>query len=130
MADAGVWVRGRAEAGKLRVLNPARYRDTLHAWDGRDLLLHVMPVGSLPLKKFYYAVVLRIVSEHTGYTKAEANLEMKRLFLPAELVDEASIATLTTSELQGLIADIQRWAAEGGLRADRTSVFIPDPDRG
>lgn len=126
--ETGFYVPGVATNGRLVVLQPARYRAQIAALEGRKLLLHIMPVGSVSLKRFYYSVVLRIVGEHTGYTKAEANVEMKKLFLPEELVHQASIAHLTTSELQDLIADIQRWAAEGGLRADRKAVYIPDPN--
>lgn len=126
--ESSFYIPGEAVNGRLVVLQPERYRAQIAALEGRKLLLHVMPVGSVSLKRFYYSVVLRIVSAHTGYTKAEANLEMKKLFLPEELVPQASIAHLTTSELQDLIADIQRWAANGGLRADRAAVYIPDPN--
>lgn len=104
------------------------YRQTLKANEGLDVIVQIIPVGSASLKAFYYKVVLGIVSEHTGYTKKEANAEMKGRFIPRELVADASIADMTNREISDLIRDIQEFAIRGGLRADRKAIYIPDPN--
>lgn len=122
------FIRGHVEGGRLQVRQQSRYFGLLSVFEGRDVLVNVFLAGSPALRKFYYGTVLRVVRQHTGYTKVEAHDEMKRLFLPSELIDDASFAHLSVSEQQEFIEDIRVWAAEGGLRADRAAVEIPFPN--
>lgn len=92
---------------------------------------------SAALLAFYWGVVLRHVTEETGYTDREAHLLMKELHLPMTLaavrgrghihnlrVFDGSITDLDNAEQWSYIGEIQRWAAE---RLD--GLVIPDPNQ-
>lgn len=113
-------MRGRVKDGRLR-----DYRGLLDAFEGRDVVIRVSEPPSDPLRRFYWKTVVPIISEHTGYDHQEASDAMKERFFPGQ---DESIGAMPTGKLQYLIAQITRFAAEGGLRADHEPVIIPDPD--
>ena len=81
---------------------------------------------SNPQNAYYHAVVVPLVAEATGYTKAEAHEALKVHFLsdmsgPLPLVK--STTDLTTSEFCDFIANIQEFSAEN------LGITIPDPNQ-
>lgn len=83
--------------------------------------------------RYFWGVVLRLLSEHTGYTTNECHELVKHLFLLEkvtlhtehgdQVIDTPkSTTSLTTSEMEKFLLDIRQWASyELGLS-------IPEPN--
>lgn len=85
--------------------------------------------------KFYWAVVVELLSEHTGYTADETHEILKMQFIPkrlaladdngdvkGEFVIGGSTRKMSTSDFGKYIESIREWAAA------ELGVIIPDPD--
>lgn len=85
--------------------------------------------------KFYWAVVVELLSEHTGYTPDEVHEFLKMQFIPkrlavaddngevkGEFVIGGSTRKMSTAEFGKYIDSIREWAAM------ELGVVIPDPD--
>jgi hypothetical protein len=79
---------------------------------------------------FYWGVVVKMIADHTGYTRDEAHAILKSMFLKVivgrfEYV--RSTKTLNTSEMEEYLADIRQWASlpneQGGL-----GLYVPAPN--
>ena len=132
MDDARVFT-GRITAGKLHV----RGWKALELRDGEVLITieRARATRSLEQNRYYFGVVLRLLSEHTGYTVDELHeycklrFNAKRVsFCDADGVvkDEDRIGQSTTKLNRVTFGEyceaIRQWAA-----AD-LGVVIPDPD--
>ena len=79
---------------------------------------------------YYWGVVLKVLSEHTGYTLDEMHeylktkfLGTKKIVIAGEEIERGLTTTkLTTTDYMGFIAEIQRWASE------KLDCYIPDPE--
>ena len=76
--------------------------------------------------RFYWGVIIEMLSEFTGYTREEMHEALKFRFLAAGqdengLVKIRSTATLTTDEFINYTNNIVIWAAQ------ELGVFVPDP---
>ena len=76
---------------------------------------------------YYHGVVVKLLSDHTGYTSDEMHEALKWLFLkkPGEhgLPDTCgSTAKLNTKQFEDYISQIKRWAAE------EFKIYIPEPN--
>ena len=124
--------RGRIKRGKFSPNEPSAFRLQIAKMEGKQIEVIVrLPkkIRSDPQRKYYFGVVVPILSEYTGFTKEEMHLELKRLFLSEEvkgkkvtLLKTRSTTELTTVEFMGYIAEIQQWASES------FDLYIPDPD--
>jgi hypothetical protein len=87
--------------------------------------------------RFYWGVIVDLLSDHTGYTPDEVHELLKARFIPkklavcdgnGEIVGEYVIGGTTTKmnkiEFGEYVESIRRWAAE------ELGVVIPDPDTG
>ena len=75
--------------------------------------------------KYYWAVCVDLISEHTGFTPEEVHEVLKHKFLsPKERMGEniyPNTTQLDTREFNTYIEKIQRWASM------ELSLVIPDP---
>lgn len=81
---------------------------------------------SNPQNRFYWAVCVKLLAEHCGYTSQEMHEALKARFLGVDdpqfgLRKIGSTATLTTAEFGDLIAHCQQLGSSLG-------VYIPDPN--
>jgi hypothetical protein len=125
---------GRVVDGELKILNVSRLRD----WADCDVTVVVErfhATRSLDQNAMYHGLIVRMLSEHTGFTHDEMHEVLKAKFLPkhlsvpnqnGEIVGEFVIGGSTTKlnklEFGEYCDSIVRWAAED------LGLVIPDPD--
>jgi len=119
---------GTIERGKLVLEQPERYLVWLSALEGKSIelvLRRKRSQRSLRQNRYYWGVVVEILSGHFGYEAKELHEALKFKFLKIhteeELVTVRSTTTLNTKEFIDYIDRIQRWAAS------EHDIFIPDP---
>lgn len=130
---------GLVKAGRLEIRKRKQFKESLRRMrDGavRVTVERVHATRSLQQSRYYWGVVVELLSDHTGYTPDEIHELLKAKFIPkklavtdgnGEIVGEFVIGGTTTKlnkiEFGEYIESIRQWAAEIG-------VVIPDPDTG
>jgi hypothetical protein len=121
---------GKIEKGKLLLDEPSKYLVLLSSMEGKEIELVLRKRRSqrtLQQNKFYWAVIVEILSHHFGYEKDEMHeaLKFKFLRLPTgdgrQLETVMSTTKLTTVGFVNYIDKIVRWAAQD------YQIWIPDP---
>lgn len=82
-------------------------------------------VRSLPQNKYYWGVVVKVVSQHTGYTSEETHQELARMFLSYEnnrKLFVRSTTKLNTLEFEKYAESCRDWAKK------EMDVYIPLPN--
>lgn len=86
-------------------------------------------IRSNPQNRYYWGVVIDILSNHTGFDPVDMHEILKHKFLDRNVViaDEVmripkSTTSLTTSEFEIYLSQIKEWASIG------LSVVLPDPN--
>ena len=81
--------------------------------------------------KYYWSVILKIISDHTGYSIYEAHELMKLKFNSKilhinndEVTIGCSTAGLTTVEYETFLSHIRQWASQ------ELNCYIPEPNEG
>lgn len=131
---------GCVRAGRLEIRNRKHFAAALKRMRDGEVLVTVSrkrATRSTQANRYYWGVVVELLSEHTGYTPDEVHELLKSRFIPKKLavVDgngevkgEFVIGGTTTSmnklEFGEFCESIRRWAAE------ELGVVIPDPDSG
>jgi hypothetical protein len=85
---------------------------------------------SNPQNRYYWGVVIDILSAHTGFTPDEMHFELKRRFLPVfkplptgeEVRLPGSTATLDTLKFEEYLENIKRFAIQ------ELECYMPDPN--
>ena len=121
---------GRVEEGKLILDLPSSFNRYLMTLEGKRVTCEVkkfVKKRTDPQNKFYWAVVVDILSKELGYEKEEIHLMLRERFLRIhdeqhpDFVIAKSTTKLNTQEFNEYIEAIQRWAAQ------ELQIFIPDP---
>jgi hypothetical protein len=128
---------GRIEGGKLEIRNRAGLSQALRGMKDGEVLItieRVKATRSSQANRWYWGVIVQMLSDHTGYTPDEMHSVLKAKFIPKrfavangngeiqdELVIGGSTAILNTVEFSEYCEAIRMWAAES------LSVVIPDP---
>lgn len=126
--------------GRMDVRNRQRLAEEVkHAPDGEYTLTlsRKRATRSVQSNRYYWGVVVELLSDHTGYTPDEIHEVLKAKFIPkrlsvsdgnGEIKGEFVIGGTTTEmnklEFGEFITRIREWAAE------ELHVVIPDPDNG
>ena len=126
--------------GKLHVGDSARsaVQEALSVWPDGPATLTIereQATRSAQANAYYWAVVVKAIADHTGYTADEVHEILKLKFLPkdvalacgngevvAEFVIGGSTTKLTVGEFCDYIERIRQWAFEA------LDVAIPPPD--
>jgi len=110
--------RGRVKGGKLILDNPMGYLVELSKLEGKRVELTIQKerrVRSLSQNKYYWGVVIEVLSDYFGYEKEEMHSALRFKFLKrhedTDLVTVGSTAKLSTAEFTEYIDGIIRWAA-------------------
>jgi len=92
------------------------------------ILSEYRPKRSNQLNQYYWGVVVKIISDYTGYTKEETHELLKQTFLKKKVLinDEwydttESTTKLSNQEMLNFIEQVKQWAAETFY------LYIPDP---
>lgn len=121
--------RGKVEKGKLMLDDPSRYLVRLSSLEGKRIELTVRKqreTRSDNQNRYYWGVIIAILSEHCGYTTDEMHDALKFKFLSDRNADDKglvkmrSTAKLSTDEFIQYTNQIVMWAAQ------EMNVYIPD----
>ncbi len=131
---------GFVKRGRLEIRNRKQFTGALRRMRDGEVLVTIekkSATRSQQSNRYYWGVVVELLSEHTGYTPEEIHDVLKAKFLPktlavadgnGEIKGEFVIGGTTTKlnklEFGEFIERVRRWAAED------LSVVIPDPDSG
>jgi hypothetical protein len=79
---------------------------------------------------YYHGVIIKIISDYTGYSKEEVHELLKKEFIGKKTVKIGdreveigeSTTKLTTTDFMGYISEIQQWCSE------TIGLYLPDPN--
>ena len=125
--------KGIVKKGKVELDEIAKYKQHLCLLENKDVSLVVKPwekQRSNQENRYYWGVVVKLISDHTGYTPDETHEAIKFKFLrvPSDDIDldgfdtVKSTTELTTVEFELLMVEIREWAG-----CD-LGVYIPEPN--
>ena len=120
---------GKVQAGKLKLDVPQSYLVELSRLEGQRIELTIRKerlLRSLNQNRYYWSVIIEILSDYFGYEKEEMHEALKFKFLKkhedTDLVTVGSTAKLSTAEFTEYIDEIVRWAST------EYQVVIPSAD--
>lgn len=120
---------GTIKNGKPILDNLPKYRAYLSAFKEEariELILRKQAKKRTdPQNRYYWGVVVPMLSEHFGYTKEEMHEALKWQFLKKPEANPPTVGStrkLSTEEFNNYIESIQVWAAS------EYSIVIPDPN--
>jgi hypothetical protein len=137
MAD--IVTTGRIESGRLEIHNRERFVDAIKAARDGPVIVTIErahATRSASQNAYYHGVVVKLISEHTGYSPKETHELLKALHLPRDLASDGrngvlmgaeqyvlggSTAKLNKVEFGEFVEAVRRWAAE------EIGLAIPDP---
>ena len=120
---------GTVERGKLKLDLPRDYDRWLLTLEGQRVTVEVKKFRKNRTdaqNKYWWGVVIDILSKEIGFEPEEIHDYIKRRFLPVTsekygISSGKSTTRLTTVEFIDLIERVQRWAAQD------LHIYIPDP---
>ena len=119
-------VKGKRHFGNRERLDQdiARYEDKTV----QVIISEYKPKRSNQLNQYYWGVVVKIISDYTGYTKEETHELLKQTFLKKKIeVDNEwydtteSTTKLSNKDMLDFIEKVKQWAAQ------TFHLYIPDP---
>lgn len=131
---------GFVKAGRLEMRNRKVVAEQLRRMKDCEVVITIEPrkaARSGPQNRWYWGVIVDLLSEHTGFSPEEMHDVLKAKFLPkklavadgngevqGEFVIGGSTTKLNKLEFGEYCERIRQWAAES------LDVVIPDPDAG
>ncbi len=120
---------GKVKDGKLKLDVPQSYLVELSKFEGQRIELTIRKERhsrSLSQNRYYWGVIIEILSNNFGYDKEEMHEALKFKFLKkhedTDLVTVGSTAKLSTAEFTDYIDEIIRWSST------EYRVVIPSAD--
>ncbi len=117
--------------GKLILDNRARYEMYISLFEGKRVQVVVKKLAqnrSLNFNSYYWAVIVSMLANHTGYDKDEMHHNLKDMFASSPDPDRPgmkrveSTADMDTERFSKYCEAIKRWAAS------YLNLYIPDPN--
>jgi len=111
---------GKVRDGKLKLDAPQNYLVELSKLEGQRIELTIRKerhVRSLSQNKYYWGVIIEILSSHFGYDKEEMHEELKRKFNPKpskidyDKTYGASTTKMSITEFGEYLEQIITWAS-------------------
>jgi hypothetical protein len=122
--------KGTVKKGKFIPADPSAFRLDFAKREGKKVEVSVDPPKkhrSLNQNRYYWGIVIDIISGATGFEPQEAHDAMRYKFLTdmtGDLPKVKSTTELSTVEFLDYVAQIQQFGAEF------LEVYIPDPNEG
>ena len=122
--------RGHVEKGRNILDEPERYMVHVAGLEGKrteQTLRKNRETRSDRQNRYYWGVVIELLSQHCGYSPEEMHEALKIKFLSDRTMDDhglvkvRSSAKLTTDEFIQYTNEVVIWAAQS------LQIFIPDP---
>jgi len=120
--------KGRSEKGKVTLYDQKSYDLLVWSLNGKDVELTI----GKPAKKrsgqenrYYWGVVIKILSEYTGYSDDEMHDALRMMFLidrSGKLPILRSTASLTVAEFEDYMSKVRAWASM------ELSCYVPEPN--
>ena len=123
------WI-GHIEKGKLTIPNREQFVEAIAQMKPGTVIISVSDKGarSGAQNRYYWSVVVRLLSETTGYEPEEMHEVLKMKFnrrtldvAGEEMEIGATTTKMTTEQFNAYIEQIQRWAVQ------ELNCIIPDP---
>jgi len=122
---------GIIKKGRPVLNDPDKWRLQLAGLEGKEIQLSISQKRSIRSErqnKYYWKVIIGLLSEHLGYTKDEMHEALASHFLK-DVLDNGmeyvkSTSRLNTKEMEEYHSQIRQWASI------EHSCFIPDPNSG
>lgn len=139
--NSDVCASGYISDGRLKIRNRRWFDEAIRRFrDGAEVDVEITirrATRSQALNRYYWGVVIHLLSEHTGYSADELHDVLKMKFIPkrlavcngnGEIVGEyvmgGSTRRMTNREFQDYLSAIRQWAAE------QLDCNIPEPHEG
>ena len=109
---------GHVQGGELRLGTLDDFKHYLSGLEGKEVQISVGPVKrprSDNQNRYYWGVVIKLLSETTGYLDTEMHDALRMLFLRDmnKLIPTLrSTTSLTTAEFEEYLEKIRMWAAQ------------------
>ena len=122
--------RGTVEKCKVVLLDQGGYNLLVASLNGKDIEITLGKPSkqrSNQENRYYWGVVIKLISEHTGYTADEAHDAMRLKFLrnnDGKLITLKSTTKLSTVEFEAYMSSIRQFASEP---IDGLDFYIPEP---
>jgi wyosine [tRNA(Phe)-imidazoG37] synthetase (radical SAM superfamily) len=119
---------GAVVKSKLILTEQSKYAELVRSLEGKEIELSIGPRvkhRSNNQNRYYHGVVLRLISEHTGYTPDETHDAMRMLFLRDDrrrVPTLLSTTDLSTVEFEEYLKNIREWASKD------IQIYIPEPN--
>lgn len=126
---------GEVKNGKLTLEDKEKRDNYLLSLSGRIEVTYKKPQKqrSDAQNKYFHAVIVKMLSDHTGYETEEIKEMLRGLFLSYEIkIGEKivkvgrSTASLSVSEFEELNSKCRRWASQ----TEGVELYIPEPNCG
>ena len=113
-------LRGKVQDGKLKLDAPQNYLVELSRLEGQRIELTIRKerrTRSLSQNKYYWGVIIEILSDYFGYEKEEMHEELKRKFNPKpskidyDKTYGASTTKMSVAEFGEYLEQIITWAS-------------------
>ena len=125
--------QGKVEKGKLTLASPEKFKEDFRQYEGETVYVSVRPfkpTRSSNQNRYYWAVIIKTLSEEIGYSSEEMHEILKQQFLITEtkiIKDKEykitkSTTALNTSEFEDYLSKIRSWASVD------LGIFIPEPN--
>ena len=118
--------------GNVTYQNKDKFDDHVLSYEGKTVVITVgeqKKRRSLNLNSYYWAVVVKLLSEETGYSKDEMHEALKSMFLRTRYkikgiwIDGTKSTTkLSNKEMNDYLEEVKRFATT------TLGVYIPDPN--
>ena len=118
--------------GKATFQNRELFDNHLLDYEGKAVIITVgeqKKRRSLNLNSYYWAVIVRLLSEETGYSKDEMHEALKSMFLRTRYKIKGIWIDGTKSTTKLTNKEMQEYIEEAKVFASTTlGVYIPDPN--
>ena len=125
--------RGEVKGGKLELWDRNKFLEDCQSHEGKQVYLTVAPYTksrSEAQNNYYWGVVIKILSEETGFSADEMHEVLKNMFLVKVREDlkgrtfpvGVSTTKLTTAEFEEFLAKVREWASI------ELNCYIPEPN--
>jgi len=125
--------RGTVKDGKLKVQQRDNFMDYVSRLEGKVVEVVVREaknIRSLNQNAYYWGVVIKMISDETGYSAQEVHDILRGLFLSSEVKIAGKIVTvvksttdLNTKQFEDYLSEIRMWASK------ELSLFVPNPNQ-
>lgn len=120
--------KGKVEKGKVVLLDEQSYNLLVWSLNKKEIELTIgkpQRKRSNQENRYYWGVVIKILSEYTGYEETEMHDALRLQFLldrEGKLPTLRSTTALTTIEFEKYMSDIREWASI------TLSCYVPEPN--